>query len=160
MVIELCSSLSCLITEIRTSCTKFLSGKWTDFLILILGFLLLWLKNHDQSNLWRNEFIWLVSPHYSSSSKQVRQELEWVGTWGQKLIQRSWRSAGYWLAPCGLLSLISNRSLNHQPMSSSAYHDQPSIKRMHHRLPTGQSGSIFSVEGPSSQMTVACIILT
>jgi hypothetical protein len=30
-----------------------------------------------------------------------------AGTWGQEVIQRPWRGAAYWLAPHGLLSLLS-----------------------------------------------------
>jgi hypothetical protein len=33
-----------------------------------------------------------------------------VGTWRQELMQRLWRGTSYWLAPHGLLSLLSYRT--------------------------------------------------
>jgi hypothetical protein len=38
-----------------------------------------------------------------------------AGTWRQELMQRPWRGAAYWLASPGLLSLLSYRTLDHQP---------------------------------------------
>lgn len=37
-----------------------------------------------------------------------------AGTWRQELTQRSWRDTAYWLAPQGLLSLLSYRTQDHQ----------------------------------------------
>jgi hypothetical protein len=34
-------------------------------------------------------------------------------TWRQELMQRPWRGAAYWLAPHGLLGLLSYRTQNH-----------------------------------------------
>jgi hypothetical protein len=41
-------------------------------------------------------------------------------------MQRPWRGAAYWLAPCGLLSLLSNRTQNHQPRGG------PVLLLLHH----------------------------
>ena len=38
-----------------------------------------------------------------------------VGTWRQELMQRPWRNAAYWLTPHRLLSLLSQRTQDHQP---------------------------------------------
>jgi len=38
-----------------------------------------------------------------------------AGTWRQELMQRPCRDAAYWLAPHGLLSLLSCRTQDHQP---------------------------------------------
>jgi hypothetical protein len=60
------------------------------------------MKHHDQrSELGRKGLIWLTLSYHCSSSKEVR-----AGTWRQKLVQRPRRSAAYWLAPHGLLSLL------------------------------------------------------
>ena len=37
-----------------------------------------------------------------------------AGIWRQELMQRPWRSAAYWLASPGLLSLLSYRIQDHQ----------------------------------------------
>jgi hypothetical protein len=41
-----------------------------------------------------------------------------VGTWMQEPIQRPWRSAAYWLAPPGLLSLLFYRNEDYHPRDS------------------------------------------
>jgi hypothetical protein len=60
------------------------------------------------SNLGSQGFIQLTLPHHCSSSKEVRPE-----TWRQELMQRPWRGAAFWLAPHGLLSLLSYRIQDH-----------------------------------------------
>ena len=47
------------------------------------------------------------------------------GIWRQKLMQRPWRGAAYWLASSGLLSLISYRTQGYQPRDGSI-HKKPS----------------------------------
>jgi hypothetical protein len=58
-------------------------------------------KHHDQSSLWRKGFAHFMLPYRSSSSKEV-----WTGTWREKLMQRPWKGATYWLVPHGLLSQL------------------------------------------------------
>jgi hypothetical protein len=44
-----------------------------------------------------------------------------VGTWRQELTQRSWRDAAHWLAPRGLLSLLSYSTQEHLPRVGSTH---------------------------------------
>ena len=44
-----------------------------------------------------------------------------AGTWRQELMQRPWKGAAYWLAPHGLLSLLSNRPQHNQPRDGTTY---------------------------------------
>ena len=37
-------------------------------------------------------------------------------------MQRLWRGAAYWLAPHGLLGLLSYRTRDHQPRDGTAHH--------------------------------------
>ena len=48
-----------------------------------------------------------------------------AGTWRPELMQSPWRGAAYWLAPHGLLSLLSYRTQDYQP-SNGATHNGPS----------------------------------
>jgi hypothetical protein len=68
-------------------------------------------KHHDQSNLGRKGFIQFLLPYYSSSLKKVKKGSQTE----QDSWQRPWRDAVYWLAPLGLLSLISYSTQDHQP---------------------------------------------
>ena len=43
------------------------------------------------------------------------------GTWRQELIKAPWRGAAYWLAPHGLLNLLSSRTQNHQPREGTTH---------------------------------------
>ena len=47
-----------------------------------------------------------------------------IGTWRQELIQKPWRGAAYWLAPHGLLSLLSYRTQDHQPRDGPTHNGQ------------------------------------
>ena len=44
-----------------------------------------------------------------------------AGTWRQKLIQRPWRGAAYWIASPGLLSLLSYRTQDYQPRDGATH---------------------------------------
>jgi hypothetical protein len=46
-----------------------------------------------------------------------------AGTWRQKLMQRSWGSAAYWLAPHGLLNWLSYRTQDLQLRGSPNHND-------------------------------------
>ena len=78
-------------------------------------------------------------------------------------MQRPWRSAAYCLAPHGLLSLLSYRTQDHQPRDGTTHSGlglphQSLIKKM--PLHTAHLyGGIFSLEAPSSLMTLACVKL-
>lgn len=43
-------------------------------------------------------------------------------TWRQEMMQKPWRDAAYWLAPCALLSLLSYTTQNQQPRDGTTYH--------------------------------------
>jgi hypothetical protein len=45
-----------------------------------------------------------------------------TGTWRQELMQRQWRGTAYWLAPCGLLCMLSCRTQDHQPRDDTIHH--------------------------------------
>ena len=65
------------------------------------------------------------------------QEL-WWGTWRQALMERPWRNPAYWLAPHGLLSLLSYTIQGHLLNSGITLQHQLSTK-IPQDLPTGQS---------------------
>ena len=44
-----------------------------------------------------------------------------AGTWRQELMQRPWKGAAYWLAPRGLLNLLSYRTQDHQPRDRTTH---------------------------------------
>jgi hypothetical protein len=45
----------------------------------------------------------------------------------QKLMQRPWRDATYWLASPGLLSLFSYRTQDYQPRDGTTYNGPPNL---------------------------------
>jgi hypothetical protein len=54
-------------------------------------------------------------------------------------MQKPWRDAAYWLAPPGLLNLLSYRTQEHQPMGVSTHRGlalshQSLVKKMLYRL--------------------------
>jgi hypothetical protein len=78
-------------------------------------------------------------------------------------MERPRRSAGYWLVPYGFLSLLSWRIQDHQskmapPTMGWALPHQALIKKMPYMLSCLQPDLMeaFSIEVPSSQMTLAC----
>ena len=84
------------------------------------------------------------------SSEEARQELE-AETWSPEP-----KRAAYSLAPQGFLSLLSYTLQDSSPKVSTAH--QPAI---HCVLLTGQlGGDSFSIEIPSSKVTLACVELT
>lgn len=95
--------------------------------------------------------------------EKARQELK-AGT-----RSRNPRGAAYRLIPCGLLSLLSYKTLDHKP---GAWHCLPmgvvpshdnyyQSRKCPTDFPTGQSdGGSCSVAVPSSQTTGACVKLT
>ena len=62
-----------------------------------------------------------------------------AGTWRQEETWKPWRGAAYWLAPCGLLSLLSYRTQDHKPRDGTTHNElgppyQSLIKKMPYRL--------------------------
>jgi hypothetical protein len=81
-------------------------------------------------------------------------------------MQKPWRGAVYWLAPHGLLRLLSYRTQNHQPRGGTTHKGlgpPPSTTNEEGALQTcsqpGSYGGIFSIDAPSSLMTVAYVEL-
>lgn len=73
-----------------------------------------------------------------------------AGTWRQELLQKLYRNAAYWLAPCGFPSLFSYTTQNHLYVDGgSTAHSTlglstTSSKQMNHNLPTGLLVGAFS----------------
>jgi hypothetical protein len=55
-----------------------------------------------------------VTPLFTVEGSQDRNP-HGAGAWRQEMMQRPQKFAAYWLAPHGLLSLLSYRTQNHQP---------------------------------------------
>ena len=70
------------------------------------------MKHHDLKATWGGEGRFGLHFHITVSQDRHPNR---AGTWRQELMQRPWRGAAYWLAPHGLLSLLSYRNLDHQP---------------------------------------------
>jgi hypothetical protein len=63
-------------------------------------------KTMTKSDLERKGFVWLTIKVYCSG--KMRQESSRAGSWRQKLKQRPWRRAAYWLALHSLLAFLYN----------------------------------------------------
>jgi len=57
----------------------------------------------------------LFSLHFHIAVSCQDRKSHRAGTWSQELMQSPWRSAAYWLALHGLLSLLSYRTQNYKP---------------------------------------------
>jgi hypothetical protein len=68
-----------------------------------------------KNKLGRKGLIWLLLPDYCSSLRSQDRNSNRTESRRQELMQRPWRGAVHWLAPHGLLSLLSNRTHDHQP---------------------------------------------
>ena len=76
-------------------------------------------------------------------------------------MQRPWRSAASWLAPAGLLSLLTYRTQDHLPRDGTIHnrlYPLPSITNLEKYLTAGPYRGIFSTEGPSFQETLASVV--
>jgi hypothetical protein len=71
-------------------------------------------KTQDYKKQVGRKGIFLLSYHIINEGSQERN-LSWTETWKQELMQRPCGDAAYWLTPHGLLSLLSNRTQDHQP---------------------------------------------
>ena len=112
----------------------------------LVGVTIVPFKYHDQSKLGRKGFIQLTLTLHSSSPKEVK-----TGTLGRNMETGAnaepWRSAAYWLAPYGLLSLLCYRTQD-LPQWAGPLPHQSLIKKMSSRLTYSTTyGSSFSVGG-------------
>jgi hypothetical protein len=65
-------------------------------------------KHHDQTPSGGGKSLFCLHFHTLFIAKgSQNMNSSKVGTWRQELMQRPWRGAAFWLAPCGLLSLLS-----------------------------------------------------
>ena len=80
--------------------------------------------SRQRSKLGRKGFIQLTFPQFVHQQRKSGLELNLVRK--QKLMQRPWRGAAYWLASPGLFSLLSYRTQNYQPRDDTT-HNQPLI---------------------------------
>jgi hypothetical protein len=65
--------------------------------------------------LGRNGFIQFIFPITVHHQRKSGQSSSRGGTQRQELIQRPWKGTAYWLAPTGLLSLLSYKARGHLP---------------------------------------------
>ena len=123
------------------------------------------MKHHDHEAPWpwstmtksgRKGFIWLnfhiIVHHWKKSGQEFKQgrNLE------AELMQSPWRGAAFWLAPHGLLSLLTETR-----MTSTAGPSPHWLGKCPTGLPaTWSYGGIFLLEISSSQGTLACVRLT
>ena len=71
------------------------------------------IKHHNQKELGEERvYLYYISILYSVIEGSQDRNTSRAGTWRQELTQRS---AAYWLALHGLLSLLSYRTPDHQP---------------------------------------------
>jgi hypothetical protein len=75
------------------------------------------MRHHDKKQVGVERVYLAYSP-----TSQVPTE-DRTGTWRQELKQKSWRDVPYWLAPHGLLSLLSYSTQDHQPRYSTTHMD-------------------------------------
>jgi hypothetical protein len=83
------------------------------------------MKHHDQKQVGEERFYlaWtstLLSIFVESQDRNSNR----AGIWRQELMQKPQRSAVYWLAPQGLLSLLSYRTEEHQPRGDITHNGQ------------------------------------
>ena len=76
------------------------------------------MKQHDQTQLGEERVCLAYASvhHQRKSGQKVR-----AGTWRQELMQRPWGVAAYWLAPHGLLSLLSYKTQDQQAMNGTTH---------------------------------------
>lgn len=116
------------------------------------------MKHQDQSNLGKSGFIWGVH-HFIIEESQGRN-LE-AGSDAEAMEEYCLQACSSWLAQPS-----SYRTKDHQPRDGTTHRGLgPPIfiinKKMCTHLRRGQSDrGCFSVEAPSSQMTLACVKLT
>jgi hypothetical protein len=117
------------------------------------------MKHHDQKVSWRGKVLFVLHFHISvHRQRKLGQELKQGRNLEHELMQRPWRGAAYWLAPYGLLNLLSYRNLDHQPREGTTHNElgppcQSLIKKVTYR-------GVFLVEVSSSHTTLACVKLT
>ena len=94
------------------------------------------IKHYSQKAGWGGKGSYTLTALFIIAVSQVRNSNR-VGIWRQELKQRLWRGTAHWLAPHGLLSLLSYRTQGHQPRGCTTHSGLPHqslIKKTQHRL--------------------------
>ena len=90
------------------------------------------IKHPDQKHLGRREiFISQLSGPLLVTEGSQDQNSYRAGTWRQELVQRPWRGAADWLAPHGLLSLLSYKARAHQLRDGTVCRSPITVKKMY-----------------------------
>jgi hypothetical protein len=63
----------------------------------------------------------LFGLHFSFFTEGIRTGTQTAGIRRQELMQRSWRSTAYWLAPHDWLGLLSYSTQDHQPRDGTTH---------------------------------------
>ena len=105
-----------------------------------------------------SQFIWLVLSLFIIEGSQDRNSNR-AGTWRQELMQRPWSSAAHWLAPHGLIRLLSYRTQDHQIRDGTTHHGlgpphQSLVKKMTYSWILQRHFSQWSLP---VQITLACV---
>lgn len=117
------------------------------------------IKHQDHNSLGRTPLPCLHVQAASYDQRESGQGPEGEPGGRSRLTQRPWRSIAYCLAPHGLIRLFPSSTQDHQPSVAPptvtwALSNQPSRK-----CTTAKSGDILSVEVPSSEMILTCVML-
>jgi hypothetical protein len=110
--------------------TPYIFNNFTILIILLIiglvlvRFLLLQWHTMTTNKLGTKEFIWFILPSHCSffEGSQDRNSNR-KGTWRQKLMQKPWKGASYWLALHGLLSLLSYRTQDDKLRDGTIYNE-------------------------------------
>jgi hypothetical protein len=105
----------------------------------------------------------LTLSYHCSLLQSLDRNSRRAGTRRQELMQRWWNCPAYWLAPHGSLILIPNSTPGPpaQGWRHPRWGPQQSLRKCSLGLPIVQCyGGIFSIEVPSSQITLASVTLT
>jgi hypothetical protein len=92
-----------------------------------------------QGIMWKGNDLFDLGFHVIITEGSQGSNSKGAGSWRQELMQRPWRNAAYWLTPHRLLSLLSQRTQDHQPrvvllIMGWALPHQSLIKKMLYRV--------------------------
>lgn len=98
------------------------------------------MKSHNQRASWveRVYQVYASILLFTIEGSQGRNSNR-TGTWRQELVERPWRGAEYLLAPHAFLSLLADKTQDHQPSNSTIHSGLPTppLQQSLHECPTG-----------------------